>query len=233
MILIDESQSLLENKLDLIVNAVTKGIIRGAVFSYDDMQLLSKAELGRNNPGRLKQMEAFHEESLKARIRTDPQIISFIRNVFRLYEQPRTYIDYSDIDVVYANNGRECDRILEIYQSRDYTYISFSASCRAADTIESSAEGIGIYPHQLIGREYDKVVQVIDDSFYYNEEGELQAKEHPSHEYLLSRLFYRNISRAREKLCIIVLGNMELFDALLMIKEHDYETLSSKYIKHE
>jgi hypothetical protein len=48
----------------------------------------------------------------------------------------------------------------------------------------------------------------------------MEAREHPTPDYLFPRLFYQNISRAREKLCIIVLENEDLFKMLLRIKEN-------------
>ena len=72
--------------------------------------------------------------------------------------------------------------------------------------------------HEVIGQEFDYVLVVIDNNFRYDANGDLTAREHPNPEYLFPRLFYQNISRAREKLCIVVLNNKELFGNLLHIK---------------
>lgn len=58
----------------------------------------------------------------------------------------------------------------------------------------------------------------MDKNFRYSNEGILQAYEHPNPDYLFPRLFYQNITRARQKLCIIVLDNIDLFTKLLSIK---------------
>ncbi len=71
---------------------------------------------------------------------------------------------------------------------------------------------------EVIGQEFDYVLVVIDNNFRYDANGDLTAREHPNPEYLFPRLFYQNISRAREKLCIVVLNNQELFKKLLCIK---------------
>lgn len=69
----------------------------------------------------------------------------------------------------------------------------------------------------------------MDNNFRHSATGELQGREHPNPDYLFAKLFYQNITRAREKMCIIVLNNEELFDTLLMIKEHRYDELAEKY----
>ena len=68
------------------------------------------------------------------------------------------------------------------------------------------------------GQEFDNVMIVIDNNFRYSGKGELEAKEHPNPDYLFPRLFYQNISRTREKLCIVVLENKMIFEQLLKIK---------------
>ena len=65
------------------------------------------------------------------------------------------------------------------------------------------------------------VVIIMDNNFRYSDDGELEGKEHPNPDYLFARLFYQNISRTREHLCIIVLSNPKMFRQLLMIKENE------------
>lgn len=59
---------------------------------------------------------------------------------------------------------------------------------------------------------------VLDDNFKYGFDGELTAKIHPNPNYFFPRLFYQNITRTREKLCIVVINNKDLFENLLKIK---------------
>lgn len=44
------------------------------------------------------------------------------------------------------------------------------------------------------------------------------AREHPYSNYLFYKLFFQGVSRAREKLCIVVVDNPELFRKVLYIK---------------
>ena len=70
----------------------------------------------------------------------------------------------------------------------------------------------------MIGQEYDNVVMVLDDNFYYTDKGRLRAKEHPSGNYLFSKLLYQGLSRAKLRLCLVIVDNPDLFKKVLGIK---------------
>lgn len=73
--------------------------------------------------------------------------------------------------------------------------------------------------HHVIGQEFDEVVMLMDASFFYSEDGELQGVPHPNPDYLYPNLFYQGITRVREKLAIIVVDNLELFSKIATILE--------------
>lgn len=224
IICIDESQRLYTSGMDIVLDAYTNSTVSGCIFSYDFAQALSKTEVKRNNPKRLAKLRDFHEQKLTTRIRTNKEIYSFIRNMMRLYDRPQKRVDYKNIDIVYANNVDESDQLNMIFRKRGYTFITFTPSQYVSNTIDHYSAYIN--SHQVIGQEFDKVVLVLDNNFRYSKKGELEAREHPNPDYLFPRLFYQNISRAREKLCIIVLRNMDLFKTLLMIKENKLDEIS-------
>lgn len=64
---------------------------------------------------------------------------------------------------------------------------------------------------------------MMDENFRYDKERRIQGKEHPNPDLLFYKLLYQAISRAREKLCILVVGNYKLFSDILNIK---YDMLS-------
>lgn len=216
IICVDETQRLYKSSLDEIILAFDEGTINGCIFSYDSAQALSKTELQRNNPERLIGIDGFREERLTGRIRTNPEIYSFIRNMMRLYDKPKERIKYENIDILYANNINESDKIIRFYTKNGYTFITFTPSQYISNSIDHYSGFVN--SHQVIGQEFDKVMIVIDTNFRYGSQRELEAKEHPNPDYLFPRLFYQNISRTREKLCIVVLENEIIFEQLLKIK---------------
>ena len=218
VICIDETQRLYEITIDNILTSFNDGIIEGCIFSYDFAQCLSKSELRRNNPKRLTQIEGFEEEKLSERIRTNKEIFSYIRTMMRLTDVSRKYLKYDCIEVLYANTNQEADILLDIYCGMGYEFITFTPSQFVMNEIDHYAGNVN--SHQVIGQEFDNVVIIIDKNFRYSESGDLEARDHPNPDYLFPKLFYQNITRAREKLCIIVLDNMEIFHTLLRIKDY-------------
>ena len=60
----------------------------------------------------------------------------------------------------------------------------------------------------------------MDSNFYYNEFGELAGRSQPDPDYLFTRIFYQNITRARSSLSFVVLNNPEVFETLIKIKNN-------------
>lgn len=75
--------------------------------------------------------------------------------------------------------------------------------------------------HQVIGQEFNNVIFSMDNNFRYSEDDRLQGKQHPNPDYIFYKLWYQGVSRAREKLCILVIGNKPLFTKILSIKKAD------------
>ena len=59
---------------------------------------------------------------------------------------------------------------------------------------------------------------MMDRNFRYDPERRIQGKEHPNPDLLFYKLLYQAISRAREKLCVLVVENYKLFSDILNIK---------------
>lgn len=66
--------------------------------------------------------------------------------------------------------------------------------------------------HTIIGEEFDRVVMLMDATFYYDEKGILQAIGHP-------KPLYQGLSRTREALTVIVVNNTSLLKIISDILE--------------
>lgn len=218
VVCVDESQRIYPRELKQIINLFDEEELEICVFTYDFAQVLSKKEKKSNNPKYLKSIVGFKEYQLTEKIRTNKEVFSFVRTMMQLSDKPSHYVSYENVDVVYANDVKEADRISTEYMRKGYVFITYTPSRYVYNIIDHYAENIN--SHQVIGQEFDKVVVVLDNNFEYDEEGVLRGREHPNLDYLFDRLVYQNISRAREQLCLIVLNSLELFKELLCIKEH-------------
>ena len=215
-VLIDEAQRLYQGDFNCIVKAFQEGKIQ-CIFAYDYYQVLSKAESNRNIPEQLKQFSCFDENKLSEKIRTNKEVASFIKNVIDLSHRPKGYMNYSNIEVLYADDYDVAKNIVEHYVlNKGYQFISYTPSRVKSNEIDKFDNYINT--HHIIGQEFDNVIFSMDSNFRYTEDGHLQGKRHPNPDYIFYKLWFQGVSRAREKLCILVIGNEPLFNNILKVK---------------
>lgn len=214
-IFVDESQRIYSSTFEKIIKEVISES-KTVIFAYDYAQSLSITEEERNIPAKLQKIDGFTEYTLSDKIRTSKEIASFTRTMMNLNNRARGYMDYSDIDVLFANNIEEGKRLINLYDEKGYIFISYTQSMYYSNSID-------LYPnnydtHHVIGQEYDKVMIMMDKNFRYDKERRIQGKEHPNPDLLFYKLLYQAISRAREKLCVLIVENYKLFSDILNIK---------------
>lgn len=214
-IFVDESQRIYSSTFEKIIKEVISES-KTVIFAYDYAQSLSITEEERNIPAKLQKIDGFTEYTLSNKIRTSKEIASFTRTMMNLNNRARGYMDYSDIDVLFANNIEEAKRLINLYDEKGYIFISYTQSMYYRNSID-------LYPnnydtHHVIGQEYDKVMIMMDKNFRYDKERRIQGKEHPNPDLLFYKLLYQAISRAREKLCVLIVENYKLFSDILNIK---------------
>lgn len=213
---IDESHRLYKIDLDLILSYYDSGLLKGLIFSYDPKQMLSISELKRNNPERLNKLSGFNEMVLSKNIRTNDEIYSFTRAMFDLKDISKAKRHYDNVDILYARNIEDANKIIKIYEEKKYKMVSLSPSLRVKSPLNEFEQYDNT--HRVLGQEFDSVIVVINNDFEYNDEGKLGATVHPNPDYLSCALLYENVTRARKKLCIVVLNNYDVFKKLLNIK---------------
>lgn len=215
-VLVDEAQRIYSEDLDIILESARRNDMT-CIFSYDYFQVLSHAEENRNVPQKLKSICGFQEKKLSDKIRSNKEIASFIRNLINLKDKPQRTYKYECIDVVYADNANEAHKIIDYYcQIKEYNFIGYTKSKYYRSSIDEFSGDMNT--HEVIGQEFDNVIIMMDDNFRYGADGKLQGKRHPNPDYIFYKLLYQGISRPREKLCIVVINNMLLFEKILEIK---------------
>lgn len=216
-IFVDESQRLYPNTFKQIRDSTED---RLCVFSFDSEQILSQKERDSNIVSQLRELSE-EEFKLTDKIRTNEEVSNFISHVMDLKSQDEVFDAYPGIDLCYADDYYEVCYILDYYRNKGYTFINYSKSNYPKPNdfnpylLYSGAEDYDT--HHVIGQEFDNVVMLMDSSFYYDENGLLQGKEHPNPDYLYNKLFYQGATRAREGLAIVVTENPELFKKMVAI----------------
>lgn len=213
-ILIDEAHRIYKRQLVAVIETIkTKGM--ACVFSSDSHQVLSQKELRSDICGILSAMNKEHQFSLTEKIRSNREMASFIKKLFDLNTQiPPT--EFENVEIAAAHDYDEAVALVEYYKARDYTYISYTMSQYHDHKLDCFISQ-GRNTHEVIGQEFDSVVMVIDDSFSYNEKGELIAKTHPNPDYLFKKLLFQGVTRARERLALIVIDSKIVMENLLRI----------------
>lgn len=103
------------------------------------------------------------------KIRTNAEIVSFIKNVIDLKNKPKRYIDYSNIEVLYADNYETAKEIVRHYvNDKNYKFISYTPS-RIRSDIDQFRDYVNT--HHIIGQEFDNVI------FLWIEIFDIQQKE--------------------------------------------------------
>ena len=69
--------------------------------------------------------------------------------------------------------------------------------------------------HSVIGQEFDNVIAVIDDTFFYDEHGDLLSHGLPNNVYSRNKMFFQAVTRVRNRLEIVVIDNIEVYKRIL------------------
>lgn len=214
-IFIDESQRIWNEQFEQICDSIGNGLY---VFSFDSEQVLSERERSRDIVGKIRKLDWKDNINLTDKIRTNKRVTSFISHAMNLKSSgEETSEDYTGIDLCYASTPEEAYTLLQYFKDKDYIFINYSKS-NVNDSPYDQYVGLENYDtHHIMGQEFDKVVMLMDSSFYYDDNGMLRGKTHPTPNYLYPKLFYQGITRAREYLAIIVIGDPGLFDKMVSI----------------
>lgn len=199
VVCVDESQRLSEEEFAEVLAAYAGGKIKACLFVYDVKQVLSRSERERNMPEQLRRVTGFQELRLAKNIRTSKEIYAFINALLDL--KKRSGLPFPNIDVLWAGDEKEEEKLIRFYQKRGYHYIPSG--------YENS--------HDVIGLEFDAVVVTMDERFHYTRDGKLSERENEEEDCLYVQLLYQNVSRTKDKLCVIVKENADVFRELVAV----------------
>lgn len=215
-ILVDEAHRIYPDQFDMLCkNIISNGQI--CIFSSDPEQILSKAEIRNGIAQKIDNLPPIGKYVLSEKIRTNKELASFIISVLNLSRKPHIPMDYSNVTLAYANDTAEAKSLIRYYKDRGYTFINYSKSNRNPSPYSKYEEDFDT--HHVIGQEFDNVLMLMDNSFYYDAQGKLRAACHPNPNYLYPQLFYQGITRVREKIALIVVDAPELFKKISSIVE--------------
>lgn len=212
-ILIDETQRIYKSQFDIIVAAV-KTLKLTCIFSYDQQQILATSEEHRNISTEIALLTSMSYK-LSEKIRTNKELSTFILALLDLKRKTNLYT-YNCVDILYAQSEEDANNIINLYKKNNYTFINFTSSRYYPTSFD--VYGNDLNTHEVIGQEFENVLMVLNNNFYYDTDQKLKAYAHPHNDYLYRKLFFQGLSRTREKLCLIIVKDLNLFKTINSIK---------------
>lgn len=219
VIIIDEIQRV-KKKYEKQIAGILKKCIDAdiiLIMSGDSKQTLANDEGGIiekiNNSIKWKKF------NLKGKVRTNKELANFIIVMFDLGRKHHIKVSNQNINIVYFDTIKEAKQY--ILAKSDYNYISYtpntgnySPPCKA-HSFNFSRTGTS---HQVIGQEFENVIVILDEHFYYDGNN-LKAYKMAHNPYSLRKMLFQQITRAINKLEIVVVNNIDVFNKLIEIFE--------------
>ncbi len=170
------------------------------IVTYDREDELAAQERALGGAGLLEAVPGFIRYRLTNRIRLNNELSSFIRRLLCCSESGRR--DYPSVQAYYANDTAEEEKLLNRLKKAGFTYVR-STGCERSEGIEA---------REAACKEYEKVLMLLDESFYYDEKSFLRS----SQEGRVRNVFH-GLSRARKEMALVIRDNPSLFSAILRI----------------
>lgn len=216
LIIIDEAQRIYKNQLDFIISEVKK-YLTNCIFSYDGQQTLRKGEIFANIEAEIEKEITIKPFELTTKIRTNKEVASFIQCLFNK-DRPVDKLSYYNIEIGYFEEIQDVNRFLSQLKEENWKVINYTPS--TVWTLPYEQYRIKDEPdnaHTVIGQEFDNVVAIIDEHFYYKND-KLSTRNYGEKPYYHpTKMLFQIVSRTRIKLKIVIIRNHEILERCLEI----------------
>ncbi|MEN2667565.1 DNA/RNA helicase domain-containing protein [Listeria aquatica] len=157
-VIIDEAQRIRGDQLKDIIEFSKENSIQ-LIFSMDENQCLSDREInGKNKEKIIQIVDEENRFRLKDKIRTNPEIADFIKNLFT--RNPSTgLIENPDqnIQVKFFGSYEEGEAFINKLETKGWESITYATSTHSPDALELLTMGIQRTSHKVIGQEFIKL----------------------------------------------------------------------------
>ena len=195
-ILVDEAHLLSAEKLELLLKCVKE---QPVIFSSDVEDMISPKEIDRSSMHRIEHLPEIQLFRLTNRIRANAEVSAFIQNMMHL-PTGKCQKGYPHIQVVCANDSIEAEKLIKNYKSQGYQYRKEPYDANDITTGQEHAEYLAV---------------VINDRYYYDEEGYLRSNTQVRKEMSDVRKLFHYLNQAKESLALVILENEEVYGRLL------------------
>ena len=209
VLIFDESHRISIYQLEKILDNESKYMI----FSHDVNQKLNNyAEEVVN-----KIETIANKHALTDKVRHNKNLVSFIKKFFDLSKIRRDELsknDYKNISFYYIKELHDARLYVEYLKYLGWEHIYLSNSLIKAEPLDKVKFSSNNSSHQAIGQEYEDVVIVINEHFYYTEQLKLSYN---AYYYNPLETLFQAITRTRKKLKIVIIDNEDVYKKFIQI----------------
>ena len=198
-ILVDEAHLLSVEKLNVLLNMSED---RPIIFSSDSEEMISPKEMDQSTMKRMQELPNLQTFRLTNRIRTNAELSSFIQNMMHLPVR-KNQNGYPHVSVVYANDTKEADTLVQDYIRQGYQYFSQMGNAELRITAV---------------RDTEQMVVMLDERYYYDEDQYLRSRNPMQNGQSEVRRLFHLLNQAKENLAFVVKENETLYGILLDMK---------------
>lgn len=201
-ILVDEAHLLSKDKIERLLELSKE---QPVIFSSDSEDVISSEEMDKENIKKLENQTDIKVFRLTNRIRTNAELSTFIQNMMHLPPRMNSR-GYPHIFVVYANDDVEAENLLSDYIKQGYQWVEIEESERQEAQADLKMQAV---------RDMDKIVLLLDERYYYDEEGYLRAACFMKNGSSYVRKIFHRLNHARESIALVVKNNEKVYNTLL------------------
>ncbi|WP_157808008.1 DNA/RNA helicase domain-containing protein [Marinomonas sp. ef1] len=213
VIFIDEAQRLKVQQLLKIENEILN-LKSFCIFSYDGKQTLTKSEAIINIAEKIEILPKLKAFKLTEKIRTNKEVADFTKKFF--YDRKDvSFKSNGNVDFMFFNDFNGAKQYCDSVANEGWEVLNLTPNRYGYANHEKCFKNGGTYSHRVIGQEFDKVCVIVDSYFNYDEKGSLVYTG--ASYYGAVQMLFQNITRARNKLRIIIVNNKPILNRCLSI----------------
>lgn len=221
VVIVDEIQRIRSDQFNALVeNVKSRGLV--LIMCGDENQILKQGEGAIINDFIKNDYNNVIKFKLTTKIRTNEELANFIKVMLNLKRKNDLKISKTNnIDIVYFNDIDEAENYISTKE--DFCYISYTPSqikhnkythCLVRNPKKTGST------HKVIGQEFKNVIVVLSEHFRYDDKL-LRAYPFDGNPYGSLNMFFQQITRAINKLEIVVVNNIDVFNELISIFKRD------------
>jgi hypothetical protein len=216
LVIVDEAQRIYPNQLGTIIEKARLAKCC-CIFSHDKLQTLANWEEKSDVSAKIGSINQITQYKLSEKIRTNKEIAAFIKMLFN----NKRFLPISsngNIEINYFNTTEDAKSYLGTLDESKWEILRFTPSRFNNEHHEKYSKASNSTSHRVIGQEFDGVAVTIDNFFSYASNGNLIYRG--SAYYAPSKMLFQNITRARKKLNLVIIGNEELLNRCITVLQY-------------